>query len=205
MNLQEFPFIDMGKIGTHDEVMSLAKKVYELIPCGDTSDEYILDLKKMYRSCKSFEFSGWCVTNALMLHHLLSELWVPSYVLDYGDRDHKFSHSVVIATIQGIEYLIDPYFCRYPCVGDFIVPFKEVVKSASKDPDCISWSYLPAHKPALREGSWVYMIGESFFEDVLTGWVNVGFEGHPNDLLAMSHCCTSIRKKTNGKLYYEFW
>lgn len=205
MHLQELPFIDMGKVETHDEIMTLAKKVFELIPCGNTSDEYILDLKQMYRHCKEFKFSGWCVTNALMLHHLLSELWVPSYVLDYGDRDNGFTHSVVIAIIQGEEYLIDPYFCRYPCVDGSISSFEEVIESSFIDPESVTWSYLSARKPALREGNWVYMTGMDFFSDVLAGWVNVGFENIANSLLPMNHCHTAIRKKTNGKLYYEFW
>jgi len=204
------------KIDDFTDIVKLADFVYSIVSHGPpTYQMNISDLRGIYNDFKSQKSFGWCYANAVFMHLILRQYNRDSFIYDYGLRDERITHTVVICVLKDEKYLIDPYFSRYYADSNEIpLSFNSLLTNIRNGNKIIS-IYGKSKKLVKQGNDLVPMNPEIFEQSVLGGWkAECNFDNALmkkfNSVDALKLIPLKIQKgrvitKADGQCYYEFF
>jgi len=216
--ISEIPGLErITKIQEVNDLVRLADFVYALIPHGeDNGLEIEYSVNQMYWQFVNKKKFGWCYMHALFYHLLLQEYGRESYLYDYGLPNPQLTHSVVIVTLRGDEFLIDPYFNRFYVNGQKNPhTFSNLLDLIKNDPSKIHSIYGTSLKEVKAGDIFRKTSPQEFEAGVLNSWkVKQNYDeimmktfGGLNPLLLMHRKVqkVSVHKKVDGTKYFDFF
>ena len=207
----------ISRIDNPMDAFHMAESVFNLIWCTEKAEEFIIDnIKNLMVNYQSGMKSGWCYENAMFLHLLLNSYNRPSYLYNYGIKNTRLTHAIVIVEFEGEYYPIDPYFCRCFTDGSNILTIKQLLEKIKlRDFDSITTLYGTGFKKVYSNNQTTEFTGKNFTDQVMNDWVDnfdynnimVREFGHTNPLELMTRKIEKVRilRKWSGELYYEFF
>jgi len=178
-----FPYItelkNQTKIETIADLLFLQDITFSIIPwkAKPYFDSIINRFETFYTRCKSMEIGGWCGLNAEFLRILLTGYNIRCSAHNYGLVNHQFTHVVVKAEIDGMTFLLDPYFNRtYMYRDEFILQYYDILRFLNeKKLDRITSVFGTNKKPVIEDdGGIVYKTGPEFEKLIMSGFDAMG-------------------------------
>ncbi|HUS99509.1 MAG TPA: hypothetical protein VMY59_04230 [Candidatus Thermoplasmatota archaeon] len=118
-----------------NNILVVNNYVYAIVPCtrdpyrgGEHREKSPLEAIHFLR--KDFFFnkkSGWCSLNAEFFMMIMKSMDIPSKMFSYGIKG-SLTHATALVTVDGEEYLMDPYFNRHYTYKEKPLPFKLMMK-----------------------------------------------------------------------------
>lgn len=207
---------EIPKIDNFDDLIKLSNFVFKTIPhAGDTGIDIEHSVSQIYNQFKNRQKFGWCYTNSLYMHLILSHYGRSSYLYNYGLDKAQLTHTVLIANIGASEYLIDPYFNRYYISKTgFPLTFYDLIK-AIKNNDEIFIKYGSNKKYVKQGNNFIEWTPQQLQESVFNSWVvNLNYNQIMHDTFKDNNVLLLIPKvfqrvrvliKIDGKKYFEFF
>jgi hypothetical protein len=207
----------MHRIDTPMDAFRMAESVFSLIWCTKKAEEFIIDdIKNLVVNYQNGLKSGWCYENAMFLHLFLNNYNRPSCLYNYGIKNTRFTHAIVLVEFKEEYYPIDPYFCRCYTDGSNILTIKQLFEKIKlKDFDSITTLYGTGVKKAYLNDQTTEFTGKDFADQIMKDWVdnfdynNIMLKefGHTHHLELMTIKIEKVRilRKGSGELYYEFF
>lgn len=163
---------------------------------GYALDERVqLTLEEFYSRCKNLKTGGWCGLNAEYLRLVLAGFGLRCWPYNYGILQNELTHVCLVVELDGIRFLLDPYFNRvYRYRGDFYLSFDDLIRLVQERKfGVITSSYGKGKKMVQTDGgNFVSKLGHVLESDVMEAFRMHGFEkiatsvfGTPNPLLLM--------------------
>jgi len=222
MNLHEvIKFLKLSyiyKVDIPEDSLKIAELIFSVISSPEVAEEFrIDDLKILFEEYISKKKAGWCYENAMFMHLILNEYNRPSYVYNYGIEKTRLTHAIVIVNINGIEYPMDPYFCKcYVNDNNEFMSFDDIINHIeNKNCDKIKSLYGNGLKAVYMNGSYKMLNGENFEKKVYEDWINnfdynnmmmkIFNSTNPLNLMKYKLNRARIVKKIFGEPYYEFF
>lgn len=191
MKSHPFPYITelqhKTKIETLSDLLFLQDFTYSLIPWKQKpfEDSIMNRFETVYTKCKNKTIGGWCGLNAEFLRVLLVGYGIKCSSHDYGLPNHKFTHIVIKAELDGMIFLLDPYFNRtYTYRNDFIIQYQDLLRLLNeKKLSCITSRFGLSKKPVDTEKEGLkYLHGEDLEKIVMEGFKAMGIDAYMKSL-----------------------
>jgi len=185
MTVEEFT--GLSKIEKFSDLLKLNDFVYSAIPWKKVPDEEWLKesyedrLKKIesiLQDSRDKKIGGWCGASGVLMSLLLAYYKIKRVGLNYGLSEDNYSHVVVIANLDGMEFLLDPYFNRhYTYYGEFPLQFPDLIRLIEeKKFAAIKSVYGSSSKEVEQNNGYIQFSPQSLEESVIKSWYNRGFK-----------------------------